>query len=214
MVSLLHKMYLKYYVYFSQTMWPAVQSLSQLNIIDQFCRTTGMKLNLDKTKIIVFRNRGYLHVRFCEHWTNRNQPVEIFSYYKYLGLLFTPKLKWMRAKDMLVAKGRKSIFSILQYQRKFGHFEYSEMLKIFDAMVTPVLCHAAEIWGHTYSEHIETVHANFCKLFLDLSRNANHCMALGECGRYFLCSVYYYKCIKYWCHLLHMSRNRYPKIVI
>ena len=181
----------------------------QLNIIDQFCQTTRMKLNLDKTKIIVFLNGGYL--RFYEHWTYRNQPVEVVSYYKYLGLLFTPKLKWTRARDMLVAQGRKSIFSILQYQRKFGHFEYSEMFKIFDAMVTPVLCYAAEIWGHTYSEHIETVHANFCNLFLGLSRNANHCMALGECGRYFLCSVYFYKCIKYWCHLLHMSRNRYPK---
>ena len=85
------------------------------------------------------------------------------------------------------------------------------MFKIFDAMVTPVLCYAAEIWGHTYLEHIETIHANFCKIFLGLTRNANHCMALGECGRYFLCSVYYYKCIKYWCHLLHMSNNRYPR---
>ena len=53
----------------------------QLNIIDKFCRTTGMELNLDKTKIIVFRNGGYL--RFYEHWTYPNQPVEIVSYYKY-----------------------------------------------------------------------------------------------------------------------------------
>ena len=62
-----------------------------------------MQLNLGKTKIIVFRNGGYL--RFYEHWTYRNQPVEVVSYYKYLGLLFTPKLKWTRAKDTLVAQG-------------------------------------------------------------------------------------------------------------
>ena len=94
------------------------------------------------------------------------------SYYKYLDLLFTPRLKWTRAKDM-AAQGSKSIFSILQYQRKFGYFEYNDMFKIFDAMVTPVLCYAAEIWGHTYTEQIETVHTNFCKLFLGLSRNTN-----------------------------------------
>ena len=68
-----------------------------------------MQLNLGKTKIIVFRNGGYL--RFYEHWTYRNQPVEVVSYYKYLGLLFTPKLKWTRAKDTFVAQGRKSIVS-------------------------------------------------------------------------------------------------------
>ena len=132
------------------------------------------------------------------------------SYYKYLDLLFRPRLKWTRAKDM-AAQDRKSIFSILQYQRKFGYFEYNDMFKIFDVMVTPVLCYAAEIWGHTYTEQIETVHTNFCKLFLGLSRNTNNCMALGECGRYLLCTTYYLKCIKYWCHLLHMNQNRYPK---
>ena len=61
------------------------------------------------------------------------------------------------------------------------------------------------------SEQIETVHENFCKLFLGLSRNTNNCMALGEYGRYLLCTTYYLKCIKYWCHLLHMNQNRYPK---
>ena len=115
----------------------------QLDTIDQFCRLTGMQLNLEKTKIIVFRNVGFL--QFYEHWTYRNEPVETVPYYKYLGLLFTPRLKWTSAKDMLAAQGRTSIFSILQYQRKFGYFEYNDMFKIFDAMVTPVLCYAAEI---------------------------------------------------------------------
>ena len=93
----------------------------QLDTIDHFCRLTGMQLNLDKTKIIVFRNVGYL--LFYEHWTYRNEPVETVPYYKYLGLLFTPTLKWTRAKDMLASQGRKSVFSILQYQRKCGYFE-------------------------------------------------------------------------------------------
>ena len=36
----------------------------------------------------------------------------------------------------------------------------------------------------------------------------DHCW---EHTRYFLCTIYYLKCIKYWCHLLYMNRNRYPK---
>ena len=168
-----------------------------------------MQLNLGKTKIIVFRNGGYL--RFYERWTYRNEPVEVVSFYKYMGLFFTPKMKWTRAKEILATQGRKSSLSILQYQRNFGYFNYIDMFKIFDTMVTHALCYAAEIRGYAYSEQIETVQANFCKKILGLSRNANHCMVLGECGRYFLCTTYYRKCIKYWCHLLNINRNRYPK---
>ena len=38
-----------------------VRSLqAQLDVIAGFCNRTGMKINLSKTKIIVFRNGGYL----------------------------------------------------------------------------------------------------------------------------------------------------------
>ena len=54
---------------------------------------------------------------------------------------------------MLAAQGRKSILSILQY-KKIGYLNYIDMFKILDAMVTPVFCYAAEIWGYAYSEQI------------------------------------------------------------
>ena len=37
---------------------------------------------------------------------------------------------------------KKSILSILQYQRNFGHFDYTYIFKLFDVIVTPVLCYA------------------------------------------------------------------------
>ena len=81
-------------------------------------------------------------------------------------------------------------------------------------MVTTVLCYALEIWGHMFSEQIETVQANFYKLFLGLSRNVNHFMAVGECGRYFLYTTCYCKCIKCWCHLLYMKTIDTLEVVI
>ena len=48
-----------------------------------------------------------------------------------------------------------------------------------------------------------------------LSRNANHCMAVGKCSRHLLYTTHYLKGIKKnWCHLLYMNRNRYPKNAI
>ena len=54
----------------------------QLNIIDKFCLSTGMELNLEKTEIIVFRNGG--HLRANEKWIFRGQPINVTSVYTYM----------------------------------------------------------------------------------------------------------------------------------
>ena len=44
--------------------------------------------------------------------------------------------------------------TISKKKKKFGYFNYIDMFKIFDTMITPVLCYAAEIWGYAYFEQI------------------------------------------------------------
>jgi len=78
-------------------------------------------------------------------------------------------------------------------------------------MVKPIRVYGAEMWGHTFSENIEQVQAQFCKDFIGLNRSTNNCMALGEVGRLELCVEYHFKCVKYWCKLIHMPLHRYPK---
>ena len=53
-----------------------------INLIEQFCKSVGMKLNLNKTKIMVFRNGGVL--KQTEKWFNQGIEIEIVSIYKYL----------------------------------------------------------------------------------------------------------------------------------
>ena len=69
-----------------------------IDLIVQFCKLVGMELNLDKTKIIVFRNGGPL--RLAEKWFLNGTPIEIVSFYKYLGVYFTPKLIWTKTQEM------------------------------------------------------------------------------------------------------------------
>ena len=46
-----------------------------------------MKVNIDKTKIIVSRRGGI--VKQNEKWLLNDKPVEVVSHYKYLGMTFT-----------------------------------------------------------------------------------------------------------------------------
>ena len=88
----------------------------QLNIVDRFCMNTGMEINLDKTEIIVFRNCGPL--RNCERWTYRGTKINTTFAYKYMGLLFTPKLSWNAAHDELSSHAKKAMFSFYSYKIK------------------------------------------------------------------------------------------------
>ena len=121
----------------------------QIHLLERFCNETGMLVNLEKTKIIVFRNGGPL--RDYERWFFNGSKIEVMSYYKYLGLIFTPKLVWSKTKQTLAAQAIKSLMTVFSYQRKFGYFNCTETFKSFDTMVKPVLCYGSEVWGHTYS---------------------------------------------------------------
>ena len=125
----------------------------QLNIVDLFCRNTGMVVNIYKKKYmyiyIVFRNGEFF--RRDEKWLYQGNPIDNKFYrsklfYKYMGLLFTPKLVWTKAKENLVDKANKSIITIKVLQNKLGSLSIHDNFKFFDTIV-PILCYGSEIWG-------------------------------------------------------------------
>ena len=181
----------------------------QIDIILRFCERTNMKINLQKTKVMVFRNGGIL--RYYEKWYYDGIEIETVSAYKYMGLFITPRLIWSYAKENLAIQAGRSIMSMLKMQHSVGYFEFSELFKLFDTMIKPILLYGSEIWGFEVSDTIENVQNTFCKRFLKLPRNTFHEVARGECGRYPLYVDYYCRCIKYWIKLIRMSSTRYPK---
>ena len=116
-----------------------------INLIEQFCKSVGMKLNLNKTKIMVFRNGGIL--KQAEKWCYQGIELEIVSIYKYLGVYFTPKLIWTKAKAVLARQTQKAASSVFRFQKQFSFFRPPKVFKLFDSMVKPIAIYGAEIWG-------------------------------------------------------------------
>ena len=92
-----------------------------------------MKINLLKTKIIVFRNGGFL--RENERWHFEGKQIEVVSAYNYMGLMVTPKLIWTAAKTKLASLANRAIISMLKMQRFVGYFDHIEYFKLFDTMI-------------------------------------------------------------------------------
>jgi len=185
-----------------------LQLQKQLDMISTFCDFVEMKINLDKTKIIVFRNGGYL--RQCEKWFYKGNPIEVVSFYKYLGMYMTPKLIWSKTHEFAAKQALKVSACIFNYQQKFGYFQPDDIFKLFDSMIKPILCYGSPIWGHQYIEKIEKIHVYFCKRYCQLPQNTADMFVYGECGRLPLCVTYFTNCVKYWLKLITLGRERYP----
>ena len=150
----------------------------QLNIVELFCLNTGMVVNIGKTKIIVFRNGGFLSSN--EKWYYQSQQIEVVSFYKYMGILFTPKLVWTKTKENLAEKANKAIITIKILQNKLGSLSVYDSFKLFDTMIVPILCYGSEIWGFEIAHQVEIVHDRFCKSILKVPIHTNSILARGN----------------------------------
>ena len=77
-----------------------------VDLIGKLCKSVGMEINLNKTKIMVFRNGGI--VNQTEKWLYQGTEIEIVTIYKYLGLYFIPKLIWSKSNEILAMQAKKS----------------------------------------------------------------------------------------------------------
>ena len=159
-----------------------------INEIEIFCKAEGIEINLDKTKIIVFRNGGPL--KQIEKWFLDGKITEVVSFYKYLGMFLTPKLAWSKTQESQALQGLKASATIFKHQKNFGSFSPRDIFKLFDTVVKPILCYGSEIWGFRNVEQIEKIQAQFCKRYCCLGSNTVDFLALGECVRLPLAVTY------------------------
>ena len=180
-----------------------------LNCLESYCKTWKLSVNLAKTKIMVFKAGGYLSK--AEKWFFNGKRVEVVSYYKYLGIMFSCRLIWSMATKTLAQQSRKAFMGIVKATRKIGMLPHNTFFKIFDTMILPILTYGSEVWGFEKHDSLERIHNYACRYFLGVAGNAPNVVVLGECGRYQIFLYTAKRCIKYWTKLLKMPQSRYPK---
>ena len=122
----------------------AIGLQNQLGVSYKSSQKLKLKVNFDKSNIIVFREGGYLAAR--EMWFCGHNRIEVVNAYKYLGLYFTTKLRFVFACSDLAAIGKKAVMGILSVLDTFENQSVTIFQKLFGSKVQPVLLYAAEMW--------------------------------------------------------------------
>ena len=181
---------------------------TQLNNLYAAATRLELKVNLEKTAVVVFRKGGYLAGR--EKWYYGSDKIAVVGAYKYLGIYFTTRISFTYACQDLICKAKRAVFSILQSMNKFQNDSAEIFFKLFDGQVQPIVQYGSEIWGIEKGEEIEKVHLFAMKRFLRIDSRTPNDIVYGELGRVPIYINSYVACIRYWLKLLQMDQHRLP----
>jgi len=181
---------------------------NMLNLFHEYCLKWKLKVNIDKTKIMIF-SKGRLPTNI--HFKNGDKELEIVKDFLYLGIKFSRSGSFSNAKKELVNRGTKAMYEVLKRGR-LHNLSIKCQLELFDSMVKPIILYVCEIWGFGKDEIIERIHLKFCKLLLHLKTSTPDYMVYGELGRYPISIDIKVRMIKFWYKLIMGKQSKLSHI--
>ena len=153
---------------------------TQLNSLEVYCKEWSLKINVQKTKIVIIRNGGKLYDNE-KLYINNNTEIEVVNKFTYLGLCFYYNGKFTEAEKQLAVQGHKAVFSLNKYINGLL-LNIKTLLSLFDSYICSILNYASAIWGSHEGQNVEKVQLDFCKKMLGVKRTTCIIMIYSELG--------------------------------
>ena len=182
-----------------------------LNLLSDYCLRWKLKVNVSKTKILIFRKGGILPRNLS--FTYEGEDLEILKSFKYLGIVFTSGGSFSETQKTLAGQAQKAIFNLNKYLYKFTYISPAHKLELYDKLISPILGYSCEVWGFCQANTIERVHMQYCKKPLGVKKTTQNDFVYGELGRVNYATKRLYTIIKYWFKILTTPDNKYVKII-
>jgi len=182
---------------------------NQINALHSAIARVSLTVNLDKSKVVVFRKGGFLGAK--EKWFYGETRLEVVNSYKYLGLTFSTRHSFALSMQDTATRAKRSTVEILKTLRKIECNSADIFFRLFDAQVMPILLYGAEIWGYKKYDQLERIHLFACKRFLHVVDKTPNDAVYGELGQYPVWITAITRMIKYWFRLLRQPDTMYSK---
>ena len=173
-----------------------------LNDVEQYCNVWNLKINVNKTKIMIFENGRHTKHDFFIY----NSKIEIVHCFKYLGVYFYKNGNWNRTQKRVAQHASYSLHNLFIVCNQL-ELPISQKSKLFDSLVAPILNYASEIWGFHKAPDVEIIHSKFCRKILGVKQSTNLNALYGELGRIPMFVQRKLLMIKYWIKLITSSEH-------
>lgn len=181
----------------------SVRQLQQsINKIAEYCKLWSLKINLQKSKIMVFRNGGRLSVK--EKWFFNQQPIEVVQQYKYLGFVLTTKLSLTTQLKEKLAAGKCAINTTWRNLLMKKNVAHSAKYSVFESVIKSIVCYAGQVWGYYKYEEVEKILRFFLKKLFKLPVTTPNYMLHLETG---LAPIYLYTLKQHFDYILKVLQG-------
>ena len=192
----------------------------RLRKLEKFCDDWCMKVNIKKTKILIFNKAGR---KISEKFSFQNNILECVQSYRYLGVYFTASGSFHLMKSELYNKALKAYYKLRSDFLSLNP-SINSCLHIFDHTLKPILLYNSEIWGSYCASNAklrssfdpdniyknlpcEKLHLKFSKCILGVHKKSVNFAVLSELGRFPLYYDIIKSIIRYWYRLENLSSD-------
>lgn len=179
---------------------------SEIDKLYEYCNQWKLKLNTDKSKVVVFGKRT---TRRNPTWKFGDKELTVTTKIPYLGITFTSTGSFYQAQLTLSEQANKAVFALSKRLSRFSNLKPDMVLDLFDKLISPILNYGCEVWGFHAAPDIERVHTKFCKRLLGVKKSTQNDFVYGELGRVPMQIVRFTRIIKYWLNIVLGKKSLY-----
>ena len=180
-----------------------------LNSLDQYCKAWHLKINVGKTKVLIF-SKG--KVRCFPKFYIDDDEIDVSEEYVYLGTTFAYNGLFTRAIDKQINQARRAMFILLD-KASILRLSLDIVLELFDRCVTPILLYGCEVWGWSNITPIEIFHRKFLRQILKTYKFTANCMLYGETGSTDMKTKIQSRMVNFWAKLRTGNQNKLSAIL-
>ena len=128
-----------------------------LDTLKTFALDSGMSVNLDKTKVMVFNTTPQWVRRSAPTFTYGKNVVEYTNAYTYLGVVLShPMLSFKSAAKTRLTRAITSMGKMEKMRSQVQFQEPRTKLWLFYTLVTTVMLYGVQVWGSSVDQYNRT----------------------------------------------------------
>lgn len=187
---------------------------AQLDVLRDYATRWGLTVNVDKTKAVIYRA---VRSPVCSNpvLIYEGKSIDFVDSFKYLGVDMHCTKPFTDAGLPRKESGQRALPAMLRRCKELGINDPLLQVKLFDALVQPVMMYAVEFWGAGGVLKGELagdlVQRSFLRRVLGVRTGTPSMSVLAEAGRFPLRVFAAQMLLKFWNRLVRMEDDRLVK---